>query len=133
MFQSVLFWAADHFFSVLVVNVQISTPYVIVLKHIGSVPFIIVLCLPNACHVDLILVLISLSWLSLLMSNVGLVKHNLLLDQVRFYLHILPWLPLQFLPWSLFFSCSFPVHISYLRCPALEALIKCHLQRELLL
>ena len=46
--------AADNFFSIFVVNVQVSAPYVIagrmhwfktfLFKHVGSVPFIIMLC-----------------------------------------------------------------------------------------
>ena len=60
MFLSVLCCAADNLFSIFVVNVQVSVPCVIagrvhwlktfLLKYVGSVPFISVLCLPNACH-----------------------------------------------------------------------------------
>jgi len=88
-------------FSIFVVNVQVSAPYVIarriqwsktfLCKHVDSVPFIIVLCLPNACHPVLILLPISLSWFFPL---------NILFYLIQ--LHILPWLFLWFLPATIF-------------------------------
>ena len=72
MFRSILCCAADNFFSIFVVNVQVFVPCVFVermhwlktflFKHVGSVTFIIMLCLPNACYPALILLLISLFW-----------------------------------------------------------------------
>jgi len=138
MLRSILYCAADNFFSIFVVNVHVSAPYVItgrihwlktfLFKHVGSVLFIIVLHFSNACHLAVILLLISLSWF----FSIGLGKHTLLLDQVGFHLHILPWLFFWFLQRTLSFLCSFSVHISCLRCPALEALLQFPLQHELL-
>ena len=54
------------------VNVQVFVPNVIsgrihwlktfLFVRVGSVPFIVQLCLPNVCHPALILLLISMSW-----------------------------------------------------------------------
>ena len=63
-------------FPFFVVNVQVSAPYIIagrihwlktfLFKQVGSVPYMIVPCLPNVCHPDLIiLILLSTLFISI--------------------------------------------------------------------